>query len=182
MCVCVFMCVRMCVCVYACVYMGAHLFVYMNTGGWLYICPTVTALIISALSSTRILRCDPVYYGVATMGRLLKIIGLFCKRAIYKKLHSAKETYNFKEPTNRSHPITHILLIVTSQITYLTWMDEYSGVINFTTILPASRITYYYHTCLLPHTDALLNESCSPFYYHIVCFVYYVLLPHILPT
>jgi len=31
---------------------------------------------------------------------LLKIIGLFCKRALYKRLHSAKETYNFKEPTN----------------------------------------------------------------------------------
>ena len=44
-------------------------------------------------------------YGVASTGRLLKIIGLFCKRALYKRRYSAKETYNFKEPTNRSHPI-----------------------------------------------------------------------------
>ena len=44
-------------------------------------------------------------YGVATISRLLKIIGLFCKRALYKRLYFAEETYNFKEPTNCSHPI-----------------------------------------------------------------------------
>jgi len=44
-------------------------------------------------------------YGVATIRRLFKIIGLFCKRALYKRLDSAKETRNFKEPTNCSHPI-----------------------------------------------------------------------------
>jgi len=35
----------------------------------------------------------------------LKIIGLFFKRALWKRRYSAKETCNFKEPTNRSHPI-----------------------------------------------------------------------------
>jgi hypothetical protein len=45
-------------------------------------------------------------YGVATISRLLQIIGLFCKRALYKRLYSAKETYNLKEPTDRSHPIS----------------------------------------------------------------------------
>ena len=44
-------------------------------------------------------------YVVATINRLLKIIGLFCKRALLKRRYSAKETYNFKEPTNRSHHI-----------------------------------------------------------------------------
>jgi len=48
---------------------------------------------------------DIFSYGVATISRLLKIIGLFCKRALQKRLYSAKETYNLKEPTNRSHPI-----------------------------------------------------------------------------
>jgi len=43
--------------------------------------------------------------GVATISRLFKITGLFCKRALYKRLYPAKETCNFKEPTNRSHPI-----------------------------------------------------------------------------
>ena len=46
-----------------------------------------------------------VIYGVATISRLRKVIGLFCKRALQKRLYSAKETYDFKEPTNRSHPI-----------------------------------------------------------------------------
>jgi len=45
------------------------------------------------------------WYGVATISRLLKMIGLFCKRALWKRLYSAKETYNLMEPTNRSHPI-----------------------------------------------------------------------------
>jgi len=45
------------------------------------------------------------HYGVATISRLLKSIGLFCKRALQKKPIFSKETYNFKEPTNRSHPI-----------------------------------------------------------------------------
>jgi len=44
-------------------------------------------------------------YGVATISSLFKIIGLFCKRALQKRLHSAKETYNFKEPPHRSHRI-----------------------------------------------------------------------------
>jgi len=42
---------------------------------------------------------------VATISRLLKIIGFFCKRDLKKRLYSAKETYNFKEPTSRSHPV-----------------------------------------------------------------------------
>jgi len=49
---------------------------------------------------------DRDWYAVATISRLLKIIGLFCKRALQKRRYSAKETHNFKEPTNRSHPIT----------------------------------------------------------------------------
>jgi len=45
------------------------------------------------------------FYEVATMNRLHEIIGLFCKRALSKRLYSAKETYNLKEPINRSHPM-----------------------------------------------------------------------------
>ena len=48
---------------------------------------------------------DEVKYGVATIRRLRKIIGLFCIRALQKRRCSAKETYDFKEPTGRSHPI-----------------------------------------------------------------------------
>jgi len=44
-------------------------------------------------------------YGVASVSRIGKIIGLFCKRALEKRHYSAKENYNFIDPTNRSHPI-----------------------------------------------------------------------------
>jgi len=45
--------------------------------------------------------------GVATICRLLQIIGLFCKRALWNRLYSVKDTSNFKEPTHRSHPIPY---------------------------------------------------------------------------
>ena len=44
-------------------------------------------------------------YGVATISRFLKIIGLFCRISSLLQGSFVKETYNFKEPTNRSHPI-----------------------------------------------------------------------------
>jgi len=56
--------------------------------------------------------------GVATLSRLLKIIGLFCKRALWKRWYSAKETYNFNEPTNRSHPVLCVLLTC-EPVTYI---------------------------------------------------------------
>jgi len=44
-------------------------------------------------------------YGVATISRLLKIIGLFCRISSLLQDSFAKETYQFEEPTDRSHPI-----------------------------------------------------------------------------
>ena len=49
-----------------------------------------------------------VSYGVATNSKLLKIKGLFCKKALRNRQYSAEKTYNFKEPTNRSHPISEL--------------------------------------------------------------------------
>ena len=37
-------------------------------------------------------------YGVATISRLFKMIGLFCKRVLYKRLCSAKETLILRSP------------------------------------------------------------------------------------
>jgi len=42
---------------------------------------------------------------MATISRLLKITGFFCERALYKRQYSAKQTYNFINPTGDSHPI-----------------------------------------------------------------------------
>ena len=46
---------------------------------------------------------DP--YGVATVSRIDKIIGFFCRIASLLLVSFAKETYNFIDPTNCSHPI-----------------------------------------------------------------------------
>ena len=51
-------------------------------------------------------------YGMAMRSRLLKIIGLFCRTQSLLQGSFAKETYNFKEPTNRSHPIRITILVV----------------------------------------------------------------------
>ena len=42
---------------------------------------------------------------MATIRRLLKSVGLFCRISSVLQGSFAKETYHFKEPTNRSHPI-----------------------------------------------------------------------------
>jgi len=62
---------------------------------------------------------------VATISRLIKITGLFCKRALQKRLYSAKETYNFQEPTNRSHPIQVLLQLLTHQLFIYIYLNTY---------------------------------------------------------
>jgi len=42
-------------------------------------------------------------YAVASISRLLKTLGLFCRILFVLQGSFAKETYNFKEPTSRSH-------------------------------------------------------------------------------
>jgi len=44
-------------------------------------------------------------YGVATINRINKTIGLFCRIASLLWGSFAKETYNFIDPTNISYPI-----------------------------------------------------------------------------
>ena len=44
-------------------------------------------------------------YAVATVSRIDKIIGLFCRISSLLQGSFAKETHNFIDPTNRSHPI-----------------------------------------------------------------------------
>jgi len=87
-----------------------------------YICVSVyvlqcVAVCVSVLQCRLV--CNVVYlcYEVASTSRLLTIIGLFCKRAQLKRRYSAKETYDFKEPTNRSHPIVYMCCSVLQCVT-----------------------------------------------------------------
>jgi len=78
-------------------------------------------------------------YGMATISRLLKIIDLFCKRAHQKRRYSAKETYNFKEPTTRSHPIWYMHTCTCTKI----------------------RVIYIYmHTCIHVNVYKFVCTTC----------------------
>jgi len=108
-------------------------------------------------------------YGVPTISRLLKIIGRFCKRALKKRLYSAKETYSFNEPTNHSHPIhTHIhhpssdTHTHSSSFTHTNYTDIrhpiHTHIILHTHIHNPSSYT---HTSIIVHTHELQRHpSC----------------------
>jgi len=48
---------------------------------------------------------------VASVSRIDKMIGLFCKRDLQKRQYSAKETNNLIDPTHHSHPIVHLVTV-----------------------------------------------------------------------
>jgi len=94
-----------CVCVYIYIYIhiyNIHMFICMYSSIYIHMYIIYLYIYICILHSHTCL----YLYGVATTSRLLIITGLFCERALIKRWYSAKETYNFKEPTNRSHPIS----------------------------------------------------------------------------
>jgi len=89
---------------------GGALWVQIHV--WLDVCdmPYVTRHMIHSCETWYDVMCHLIYSCVTWhtcvtwhISSLLKIIGLFCKRALWTRPYSAKETYNFKEPTNRSH-------------------------------------------------------------------------------
>ena len=58
-------------------------------------------------------------YGVTSISRLLKIIGLYCSISSLLYGSFAKETFDFKEPINRSHPIVVVVDTMSSDIRVL---------------------------------------------------------------
>ena len=85
-------------------------------------------------------------YGVASVSRIDKIIGLFCKRALWKRRYSAQETYNLIDPTNRSHP--PLSWRTSSRVSGRLWSaDEY--VTWRTHILHSSFTRDMTHLCML---------------------------------
>jgi len=110
--------------IFLCMYTVFYEFIYMNTffGSSLGISVFYTA---SPNGIGVICR-----YRVATISRLLKIIGLFCKRALWKRRYSAKQTYNIEDPSKRSHPPPHtplglVLQFVSAHHTHATCISTY---------------------------------------------------------
>jgi len=79
-----------------------HIYIYL----YIYVCAAVIEpdTMIDTNESSHI-HMHESCYGLATISRLLKIIGLFWRISSLLYGSFAKETYNFKEPTNWSHPI-----------------------------------------------------------------------------
>jgi len=88
-----------------------------------------------------------IYYGVATISRrLLKIIGFFCKTALYWKWYSAKENYNFKELTDRSHPIAENLQFLRSH--FQRWFQHDHARKVFVKFLKKQKAAIYSIYCV----------------------------------
>ena len=66
------------------------------------------------------------YDAVATISRLLKITGLFCKRALQNSQYSANETYNFKEPAVVE--LCTMMRRCNAQIIYMGWLQSVGSI------------------------------------------------------
>jgi len=94
-------------------------------------------------------------YGVASISRLLKIIGLFCKRALKNRWNSAKETFNFKAPTNRSHPVVDLVVVRRNALTYSCDM---------------THLWVMSHVWIRHVVDLVVTHSI--FIYDMICYIY----------
>ena len=104
------------VCVYVhthmhvCIHNRLSLCVYPHDGQYIYtyklvfVCMYIHTHMYVYLHDRKSLR-HFARYGVATISRLLKITGLFCKKDLQKRQYFAKETYDLKEVTKLRHPI-----------------------------------------------------------------------------
>ena len=97
----IYTCIYVNICTYIYIYIYVYIYIYIYIYIYTY---THTHTHYPALHI--LVAQGAVGYGVATSSRLLEIIGLFCKRALSKRQYSAKETYNFKQPTTCSHRIS----------------------------------------------------------------------------
>jgi len=71
-----------------------------------------------SMCTTLVYFSQPIGYGVASISRMLRNKGLFCKRALQKSPIFCKETYILKHPINGSHRIACFLMEMTELKSY----------------------------------------------------------------
>ena len=121
-------------------------------------------------------------YGVATISRLLKFIGLFCRTSSLLKGSFAKETYNFKEPTTRSHPLhTFIRDVTPSHGTWRVWpmyVCVYTCIYTYTLYVCVYMYIYIYvhvymytHICIraMNFTHSYVPRRIHTWHYSFCC-------------
>jgi len=81
-------------------------------------CTTYCAHYMSMYSLQNVSLCslENITYEVAMISRLLKDIGRFCRIQFFLKVFFAKETYVFREITNRSHLVCNYGVATISRI------------------------------------------------------------------
>ena len=138
----------MCVCVCVCVY----IYIYIN------ICIHIFT---------------PLYihmYGVATINRLLNIIGLFCRILSLLQGSFAKETYSCKEPTSRSQPMSQSRRVRSQNFIHICVYIKY-------------LLQYFIHICvniiyLLQYFTQICVYIIYLFHTHFMNLKYYILIYH----
>ena len=106
------MCVGIYTCMDICIYIHTYLYIYIYR-----LWGTAIAYDIHVCER------GSCWYGVTLVRRIDEMICFFCTRALWKTQYSAKETWNFIDPTDCSHPISSRWLTASSLARYLwnTW-------------------------------------------------------------
>ena len=113
------------------------------------------------------------HYGVATVSRIDKITGLFGRIASLLQVSFAKETYNFIDPTNQSHPICDMLHSYLWHYSYPwlihMWHDSYTWDMTHSNVarrrktheVRAHCVTCLIHFCDMTHTHKHYTFKCN---------------------
>jgi len=100
-----------------------------------------------------------VYMGWLRLEGSSQRIGLFCKRALLKRIQCAKEAYDFKEPTSRSHPIPLNQKLANSRLAtqFTTHIDMY--------IYKDTTTCRYTDICICIYITSSLQSACDSIYH-----------------
>jgi len=106
--------------------------------------------------------CRVCHYGVASISRLLKIICLFCKRALQNRRYSAKETYNFKGLRIIATPYYEKRFPYNMAAPHVchTWVPH---------MCVTQAAPHVCHTTPVGHTDSHVTHGCSTCVSHDRC-------------
>jgi len=85
----------------------------------------------------------------------IKIKGLFCKRALSKRRYSAKETYNFIDPTDRSDPIS-------MRIRTVVYTLHMCVCVSVVYTLHMCVCVCILHTCMQPNLYECIHTGMQP--------------------
>jgi len=113
-------CIHIHIYIHICIFSYVYVYIYMYLYTYICIYVYIYIYIETKTTNTRIFiciltgRCISLYmYGMASVSKIDKIIGLFCRILSLWWGSFAKETYNFIDPTDQSHPTsTHIYMYV----------------------------------------------------------------------